>query len=331
VIPLLPWMYDEPFADSSQIPTFLVSQLARRHVTVSLSGDGGDELFGGYNRYFWGDTIWRRIGWAPKPARTFGGRALATLSADTWDRGLSRIQPVLPGRLRQRTPGDKLHKLAEVLSVNTSEELYLGLVSQWRDPESVVVNGREPSTVLTNKARWAVLPEFAKRMMYLDLVSYLPDDILTKVDRASMATSLEARVPLLDHRVVEFAASLPLGMNINGTQGKGLLRDVLYQYVPKELMERPKMGFGVPIDAWLRGPLRDWAEELLEPSAVRQEGFLNPEPIQVKWREHMSGERNWQYHLWTVLQFQAWLRAGEAFGATDGPSTLPVVAAGPVN
>jgi asparagine synthase (glutamine-hydrolysing) len=329
VIPLLPWMYDEPFADSSQIPTFLVSQLARRHVTVSLSGDGGDELFGGYNRYFWGDTIWRRIGWAPKPARTLGGRALTTLSAETWDRGFSRIQPVLPGRLRQRTPGDKLHKLAEVLYVNTSEDLYLGLVSQWRDPESVVVNGREPSTVLTNKDRWAALPEFARRMMYLDLVSYLPDDILTKVDRASMATSLEARVPLLDHRVVEFAASVPLGMNISGTQGKGLLRDVLYRYVPKDLMERPKMGFGVPIDAWLRGPLRDWAEDLLDPGAMRQEGFLNPEPIQVKWRQHLSGERNWQYHLWTVLQFQAWLRAGGALGATSGPATLPVVAGGP--
>lgn len=326
VIPLLPWMYDEPFADSSQIPTYLVSRLARRHVTVSLSGDGGDELFGGYNRYFWGDEIWRRIGWAPKPARTLGGRALTTFSAEMWDRGLSRLQPVLPGKLRQRTPGDKLHKLAEVLSVDTSEDLYLGLVSQWRDPENVVVNGREPSTALTDKARWAALPEFARRMMYLDLVSYLPDDILTKVDRASMATSLEARVPLLDHRVVEFAATVPLEMNITGTQGKGLLRDVLYQYVPKNLMERPKMGFGVPIDAWLRGPLREWAEELLDPGAMRQEGLLNPEPVQRKWREHMTGERNWQYHLWTVLQFQAWLHAGGACGAASGPSAIASLA-----
>jgi asparagine synthase (glutamine-hydrolysing) len=322
VIPLLPWMYDEPFADSSQIPTYLVSQLARRHVTVSLSGDGGDELFGGYNRYFWGETIWRRIGWAPKPARAISGRALTSLSAETWDRNLSRLQPVLPGKFKQRTPGDKLHKLAEVLSVDTSEELYLGLVSQWRDPQSIVVGGAEPSTVLTAKSRWAALPEFAKRMMYLDLVSYLPDDILTKVDRASMATSLEARVPLLDHRVVEFAATVPLEMNITGTQGKGLLRDVLYQYVPRELMERPKMGFGVPIDAWLRGPLREWAGDLLDPQQMRREGFLNPEPIQQKWREHVSGERNWQYHLWTVLQFQAWLRAGGAPGVTNRPASL---------
>ncbi|MEZ4561143.1 MAG: asparagine synthase (glutamine-hydrolyzing) [Thermomicrobiales bacterium] len=320
VIPRLPWMYDEPFADSSQIPTFLVSQLARRHVTVSLSGDGGDELFGGYNRYFWGDAIWRRIGWAPRPARTIGGRALTTLSAETWDRGLLRLQPVLPGKLRQRTPGDKLHKLAEVLAVDSSEDLYLGLVSQWRKPESVVIDGREPATVLTDKARWADLPEFARRMMYLDLVSYLPDDILTKVDRASMASSLEARVPLLDHRVVEFAARLPLSMNIAHGEGKGLLRDVLYQYVPKALMERPKMGFGVPIDAWLRGPLRDWAEDLLDPSTMRQDGHFNPEPIQQKWREHLSGARNWQYHIWTVLQFQAWwrvIRIGGSFSQPD--------------
>lgn len=331
VIPMLPWMYDEPFADSSQIPTFLVSQLARRHVTVSLSGDGGDELFGGYNRYFWGDAIWRRIGWAPKPARSFGGRALTTLSPEAWDRGLAKLQPVLPGRLRQQTPGDKLHKLAEVLSVETSEDLYLGLVSQWRDPEGIVINGTEPATALTDRSRWAALPEFAKRMMYLDLVSYLPDDILTKVDRASMATSLEARVPLLDHRVVEFAASLPLEMNVAGSQGKGLLRDVLYQHVPRALMERPKMGFGVPIDAWLRGPLREWAESLLDPQAMRQESFFDPAPIQVKWREHLSGERNWQYHLWTILQFQAWLRAGGAAGVTSGPSVLPVEIAGAAN
>lgn len=325
VIPMLSWVYDEPFADSSQIPTFLVSQLARREVTVSLSGDGGDELFGGYNRYFWGDTIWRRIGWAPRSARSIGGRALTSLSTDAWDRGLSRLQPVLPGKLRQQAPGDKLHKLAEVLSVETCEDLYLGLVSQWRNPESIVINGTEPATVLTEKSRWAALPEFAKRMMYLDLVSYLPDDILTKVDRASMATSLEARVPLLDHRVVEFAASVPLEMNITGTQGKGLLRDVLDQYVPRTLMERPKMGFGVPIDAWLRGPLRDWAEGLLDPREMRLEGYLNPEPIQVKWREHLSGERNWHYHLWSVLQFQAWLRAGGAPGVANGPSSVPAV------
>lgn len=322
VIPLLPWMYDEPFADSSQIPTFLVSQLARRHVTVSLSGDGGDELFGGYNRYFWGDAIWRRIGWAPRSARSLGGRALTTLSAETWDRSLSRMQPVLPRKLRQQSPGDKLHKLAEVLSVETSEELYLGLVSQWRDPQSVVIDGREPATVLTNRSQWAGLPAFAKRMMYLDLVSYLPDDILAKVDRASMATSLEARVPLLDHRVVEFAASVPIEMNITGTQGKGLLRDVLHQYVPRELMERPKMGFGVPIDAWLRGPLREWAEDLLEPTAMHQDGFFNPAPIQQKWREHLSGTRNWQYHIWTVLQFQAWQRGTQVDASAQRPASL---------
>ncbi len=319
VIPSLPWMYDEPFADSSQIPTYLVSRLAREQVTVSLSGDGGDELFGGYNRYFWGESIWRRIGWAPQPARVMGGKALTSLSADTWDRGFARLQPILQGRLRQNTPGDKIHKLAEVLSVDSREALYLGLVSQWREPETIVVNGREPATALTSPEKWVELPEFARRMMYLDLVTYLPDDILTKVDRASMATSLEARVPLLDHRVVEFAASLPLAMNIRGTQGKGLLRDVLFQYVPRELMERPKMGFGVPIDSWLRGPLRQWADDLLDPKSMKDAGFLNPEPIQQRWREHLSGTRNWQYHLWTVLQFQAWLAAGGSSGRFGDP------------
>ncbi|MCA9877721.1 MAG: asparagine synthase (glutamine-hydrolyzing), partial [Thermomicrobiales bacterium] len=247
VIPMLPWMYDEPFADSSQIPTYLVSRLAREQVTVSLSGDGGDELFGGYNRYFWGEAIWSRIGRVPRSARGLGGRALTSVSAESWNRQLSRLNPVLPRRLRQQTPGDKLHKLAEVLSVESGEALYHGLVSQWRNPSVVVAGGREPATVLTDKAQWAELPEFSRRMMYLDLVSYLPGDILTKVDRASMAVGLEARVPLLDHRVVEFAARIPVEMNISGGQGKGLLRDVLYQYVPQALMDRPKMGFGVPI------------------------------------------------------------------------------------
>lgn len=306
VIPKLPAMFDEPFADSSQIPTFLVSELARRQVTVSLSGDGGDELFGGYNRYFWGRAIWRRIGPIPAAVRAFGAKGLTAISPASWDRQFARLGPLLPARARQRLPGDKLHKLAEVLAVDNAEELYQGLISHWKRPEDLVLGACEPETAITDRSRWATLPGFAQRMMYLDLVTYLPDDILTKVDRASMAISLEARVPLLDHRVVAFAARVPLSMKIKQGQGKWLLRQVLYRYVPRELIERPKMGFGVPIDAWLRGPLREWAESLLEERRLREEGFFDPGPIRQKWAEHLSGTRNWQYHLWDVLQFQAW-------------------------
>ncbi len=307
VIPRLPVMFDEPFADSSQIPTFLVSQLARQEVIVSLSGDGGDELFGGYNRYFWGERIWSKVGRMPSPARAVGTRALTALSPTQWDRQFARLDPLMPAGLRQRTPGDKLHRLAEVLAAESSEQLYHGLVSHWNPPDEVVIGGHERPTAMTDRSRWASLTEFTRRMMFLDLISYLPDDILTKVDRASMATSLEARVPLLDHRVVAFAASIPISMKIRDGQGKWLLRQVLYRYVPRDLVERPKMGFGVPIDLWLRGPLREWAAELLDERKLRAEGYLNPAPIEQKWREHQSGTRNWQYHLWNVLQFQAWL------------------------
>ena len=309
VIPRLPALYDEPFSDSSQIPTFLVSELARRHVTVSLSGDGGDELFGGYNRYFWATNIWRRVGWAPQPMRAALAGALMALPPSTWNgvfRGLSRFLPV---GWRYANPGDKLHKLAEILAVRTPEEIYLDLVSHWKQPTEVVRGTQEPPTVLTDPAQWANLPDFEQRMMYLDQMTYLPDDILTKVDRAAMGVSLETRVPFLDHRVVEFAWSLPLSMKIRHGQGKWLLRQVLYRHVPKELMERPKMGFGVPIDVWLRGPLKGWAEELLDEGRLQREGYFDPRPIRGKWAEHLTGRRNWSYYLWDVLMFQAWLEA----------------------
>ena len=309
VIPKLPVIYDEPFADSSQIPTFLVSELTRRHVTVSLSGDGGDELFGGYNRYFWASNIWRKLGSAPKLARFSLAAGLRTLRPGTWDGIFRACSAILPDKLRQPNAGDKLHKLAEMLSAQDPEQIYTSLVSHWKAPEDVVIDGKEAPTVLNDSSRWARLTEFERRMMYLDQVSYLPDDILAKVDRAAMAVSLETRVPFLDHRVVEFAWRLPLGMKIRNGEGKWLLRQLLYQYVPKKLIERPKMGFGVPIDSWLRGPLREWAENLLEERRLRQEGFFNAAPIRQKWREHLSGERNWQYYLWDVLMFQSWLEA----------------------
>jgi asparagine synthase (glutamine-hydrolysing) len=306
VIPRLPDLYDEPFSDSSQIPTFLISQLTRQHVTVSLSGDGGDELFAGYNRYFWGRNIWKTIGWMPQRLRGMAARVLTSVSPQAWDRAFTSVGPFLPAKINQRMPGDKLHKLAEILSVGSPEAMYRGLVSHWKSPASVVLHSNEPPTALTDKTRWADLPDFTQRMMYLDTMTYLPDDILVKVDRASMGVSLEARVPFLDHRVVEFAWRIPLSMKIRQGQGKWLLRQVLYRYVPKALIERPKTGFGIPLDRWLRGPLREWAEELLDEKRLKVEGFFNPAPIRQKWLEHLSGKRNWQYHLWDVLMFQAW-------------------------
>jgi asparagine synthase (glutamine-hydrolysing) len=307
VIPRLPALYDEPFADSSQIPTFLVSQMARQHVTVSLSGDAGDELFGGYNRYSWAKSIWRVVGRVPAPLRKVAVGSLNVLS----QKGLASLygsaSRLLPLRLRTVQPWDKLHKLAEILGVGSPEELYRSLVSHWKQPTDIVIGATEGRTVLTDRTSWPAIPEFERRMMYLDAVSYLPDDILVKVDRAAMGVSLETRVPFLDHRIVEFAWRLPLSLNFRNGQGKWILRQLLHKYVPKKLFERPKMGFGVPIDSWLRGPLKKWAEDLLDPVRLAREGFFNSAPIQQKWKEHLSGQHNWQYYLWDVLMFQAWL------------------------
>src|SRR5438552_14150095 len=257
IIPRLPILYDEPFADSSQIPTFLVSELARRHVTVALSGDGGDELFGGYNRYFWAQNIWNGIGWMPRTIRVAAAGALTSMSAEAWNRGFQAVRGLLPRGLRVQHPGDKLHKLAEVLSMADHSALYGGLLSHWKAPDAVVLGGSEPVTILTDRSRWARVMDFHQQMMFLDMITYLPDDILAKVDRASMGVSLEARVPLLDHRVVEFAWRLPPELKIRNGHGKWLLRQVLSQYVPTQLVNRPKSGFGVPIGTWLRGSLRE--------------------------------------------------------------------------
>ncbi len=306
VIPKLPTLYDEPFSDSSQIPTFLVSELARRTVTVSLSGDGGDELFAGYNRYFWGTSIWRKTGWLPRPLRRAIAGSIEAVSPEKWNTWLSRVRAALPRHMDYPNPGDKLHKLADIIDAATICEMYDGLVSHWRNTRELVPGSTEPITVLRDKTQWANLENFASQMMYLDLVTYLPDDILVKLDRASMGVSLESRVPFLDHNVVEFAWRMPMTMKIRDGQGKWLLRQVAYKYVPRELFERPKTGFGIPIESWLRGPLRDWAEDLLDPVRIRNQGYLNPDPIMTKWKEHISGRRNWQYYLWDVLMFQAW-------------------------
>lgn len=307
VIPKLPGLYSEPFSDSSQIPTFLVSQLARQQVTVSLSGDAGDELFGGYNRYVLTRNLWSKVGRLPQSLRRLGAAGIGALSPAAWNALLRPVQPLLPLGLRQANVGDKLHKGAAVLGARSVDELYLQLVTHWQ-PDGLVLGAQEPLTALRGQPLPLAGLDGVQRMMALDAISYLPDDILVKVDRAAMGVSLEARVPMLDHRVVEFAWQLPQHMKLRGDVGKWALRQVLYRHMPKELIERPKMGFGVPIDSWLRRPLREWAEDLLDESRLRQEDFFNPTPIRQKWAEHLSGKRNWQHHLWDVLMFQAWLR-----------------------
>ena len=288
VIPQLPEMYDEPFADMSQIPTFLVSQLARRSVTVSLSGDGGDELFAGYHRYSETETLWRKLSRLPMPLRRLIGSGMKAAGTGT---GFGR----------------RLARRSEVVLIKTPEELYLRNFSQWKDPAKIVKDGFEPPTVFTDSSRWPQGCGFMERMQFFDTASYLPDDIFTKVDRASMAVSLEARVPLTDHRVVEFGWSLPRRLMTRGSRGKWILREVLHRYVPRALVERPKMGFGVPIGEWLCGPLRDWGEALLGERRLRDEGYFHHAPIREKWSGHLTGKDRGEYYLWNVLMFQAWL------------------------
>jgi asparagine synthase (glutamine-hydrolysing) len=307
VIQRLPTLYDEPFADSSQISTFLVSEMTRRHVTVSLSGDAGDELFGGYNRYVWAAKI---LG-CPRPLRAVLARGLTTLSPSVWNRVHRALVPIMPASLAFSSAGDKAHKLASVMGAEDQSDIYLRTVSIWSSPTDVVLGAEEPPTLLDDSGAWPDVAPFEHQMMALDAMTYLPDDILVKVDRAAMGVSLETRVPFLDHRVVEFSWRLPLSMKIRDGQTKWPLRQILSKYVPKELTERPKAGFGVPIDTWLRGPLRDWAEALLDVSRLRQEGFFDPAPIRQKWAEHLDGQRNWAHQLWCVLMFQAWLEAND--------------------
>ena len=318
VIAELPTMYDEPFADSSQIPTHLVSKAARQQVTVALSGDAGDELFGGYNRYFWGPRIWSRLAWLPYPARQALGAAIRSLPTAGWD-ALSRpINALLPESKNLARVGDRAHKLAARLGgVRNLDDLYNSLVSEWQDPAQVVkgnsweigVNLQVPASMLSDPLPAVGAEQQQLRMMYRDTMTYLSDDILCKVDRAAMATSLETRVPFLDHRVAELAWRLPLDMKIRDGQGKWALRQVLYKYVPKELIDRPKAGFAIPVGQWLRGPLRDWAEALLDEKRLEVEGYFYPKPIRDKWLQHLTGRYDHTPSLWAVLMFQSWLES----------------------
>jgi asparagine synthase (glutamine-hydrolysing) len=303
VIPDMPRVFDEPFGDSSQVPTYLVSRLAREQVTVAMSGDGGDEVFAGYNRHRIARSSLGRLFDLPLPARRALRSALLAVPTDTWSWLVERG----PRRFRGRRVADNIHKLAGVLEAGGWGELHQLLASHWQDPSRIVLGGHEPPSPFTDPPVGGLLTDPMERMVFLDTITYLPDDILTKVDRASMSVSLEARVPLLDHRLLELVWRLPPRFRIRDGETKWALRQILYQHVPKPLLDRPKHGFGIPIGPWLRGPLRDWAEGLLEPSRLAGEGYLNPDPIRALWDDHLAGRGAWQFHLWDVLMFQAWL------------------------
>jgi len=303
VIPLLPEIYDEPFADASQIPTYLVAKLARASVTVALTGDGGDELFAGYNRHHQGNAIRRKTRHLPASAR----RALAAALLATKPATLDKLASLIPARHRPQAFGEKLHKLADTLALDDTQA-YRRLTSQWPDPNDIVIGATERIWPQLDPALTALLPNSVERMQVYDTLGYLPADVLTKVDRATMAVSLEARAPLLDHRVAEFAWSLPLDLKIRNGEAKWLLRQVLYRHVPAALVDRPKSGFGLPLGDWLRTDLRDWAENLLNERTLKSAGYLNPTPIRALWRQHLAGTRNAQYALWNILMFEAWRR-----------------------
>jgi len=325
VIPLLPAIYDEPFADSSQIPTFLLARLTRERVTVSLSGDGGDEVFGGYNRHVWSERLRKTIELVPSAVRQGLAAILRGVPPSRWDSFFRMCTPLLSDSLKHRTPGLKLHKLASALTADDTDGAYQQLTSHWPEPCSVVPGARGTFTTPSKLEGQLRSLSLAEQMMFLDALTYLPDDILTKVDRATMAVGLEVRVPFLDHRIAEFAWRLPLSMKVRRGKGKLILREVLCRYVPQSLVDRPKSGFGIPLESWLRGPLREWAEELLGEHALREEAFFDPRPIRQMWTGFLCGNGAWHTQLWAVLMFQAWR---QEYGRKPAENVADVAMAG---
>jgi asparagine synthase (glutamine-hydrolysing) len=320
ILPKLPDIWDEPFGDISEIPIHLVSVLARSQVTVALSGDGGDELFAGYNRHAWLERLWRRSAGIPQPLRRAGGLALGHLPPSVVDgtaRALARVSP----RAEIRNPASKVAKVGKVLEAAGPEDAYLSLVSYWDGAEAMVLGAGPTVSTASRPSDWPRLDGITEQMLWLDLVGYLPDDILTKLDRAAMAVSLETRVPFLDRRVFELAWRLPMSVKLHEGTTKWLLRKVLYRHVPAELVERPKMGFGFPIGSMLRGSLRGWAEELLDEGRLRRQGLLDPRPVRRAWRLHLAGRRDFAHELWDVLALQAWI---DRWMPTPGVSAAPL-------
>jgi asparagine synthase (glutamine-hydrolysing) len=314
LIPNIPVWFDEPFADPSMLPTYLLSEMTRRHVTVALSGDGGDELFAGYERYFLAERLWRHLKWLPQQVLRGLGTLLQNVSIQSWD----RLAEFAPSRVRPVRAGVKLHRLAESMHHGSQETLYRQILSDWPRPEELVVGAHEPEGLLSDPVSSRIIKDSMTRMQVLDVLTFLPDQILTKVDRASMAVGLEARVPLLDHRVVAFALGLPRDLKVRAGVSKWLLRQVLYRHVPPELVERPKKGFSVPLASWLRGPLREWAEHLLDRRRLRSQGLFEAQPIRGMWHAHRTGRQDWSTVLWNVLMFQSWLdRYGTATTRPD--------------
>ena len=301
LIPDLSRIYGEPFADSSQIPTILLSILAKKDVTVVLSGDAGDELFCGYNRYNFADDLWHKLNFLPSSGKNVLANLLVTMPSRVWDMSESLS---LAGKSSARL-AEKVQKVAGVLAANSVDDLYTDLISDFKNPSEWVIGGTDPYSLTLNETYKELGTK--RSMMLKDLLGYLPNDILTKVDRASMSVSLETRVPFLDHELVEATFRVPINMHLYGGKSKSILRDILYKYVPKDLIERPKMGFGIPLDSWLRGPLKDWAESQLNEKRLDCEGYFVTQKVRKIWMEHLNGSKNWSSQIWNILMFQSWL------------------------
>ena len=306
IIPYLPKIYDEPFSDSSQIPTLLLTQFAKKSVKVSLSGDGGDEIFGGYNRYTWVKRSWPKFRYIPKPFKNLMAKLITSIPPSRWNIIAEPILSIMPQKFQYVNFGDKLHKLSSILNCVSTEELYRTLISNCDTPNDIVISGKEPKTKLNFDDGILNALSNVEKLMFYDTLMYLSDDILVKVDRAAMNFSLETRAPFLDHRLIDLAWQLPFNFKIRNGINKWCLRELLYKRIPKQLIERPKMGFGVPIGDWLKGPLREWVFDLLDKKRMEQSGYFKTSEIHERLEQHISGKKNWQYFLWNILMFETW-------------------------